>query len=142
MERVQECEFKCFDLPVRPVESDHSKDWSAITYMPPRRKDGGICCDELEFPLSSSKINTRFVQDDCINRSFRPRLFGEAVESGKDARRAAYNFQMGLSNILDACRQKKSSDCKQISLKAAEDRLEAASNLDSVQCDVLWYFHP
>ena len=142
MERVQECQFECFDLPVRAVESDHNKDWSAITYMPLRLKDGKISCDAFEFPLSSSTINTKFVQDDCINRSFRPRLFGEAVESGKDARRAAYNFQMGLSNVLDACRRKKSSDCKPISWKAAEDGSEAASNLDSVQCDVLCYFHP
>ena len=138
MQNIQDSHFDCFDLSSRLAHTDDGEDWIACPHIlignihnksygkgsavPPRSK-----------PLAS--------QDDCINKNLHPRLFTAPRGEGKAARRAAYNFHIGLSKVMDACRQTKSAKC----LPTYEDQPKIYSDIQVATehgDDDMWYFHP
>ena len=126
--------FDCFDLSSRLALGSDNEDWIAFSYV--------LTCSMDSKPHSkgSDSLNKLILsQDDCINKSLHPKLFSELLGNRKTARRAAYNFHVGLSNVMDACRQKKSANCwptPATHIECGSDIVYAEEDHD----DDMWYF--
>ena len=133
MQNIQDLHFDCFDLSSRLAHTDDGEDWIACPHIligniHNKSYGKGSALPPRSEPLAS--------QDDCINKSLHPRLFTVGSGEGKAARRAAYNFHIGLSKVMDACRQMKSANANQ---------QECHSNGCNTEVDIpddMWYFHP
>jgi hypothetical protein len=142
---MQFFKFDCFDLSFRAADGDENEDWIGLPYMLLRRgdsKDSKFLCDGPQYPRSSSIKNTAPAsQDDCINRNLQPGLFRESATASKESRRAAHNFQMGLTNVVDSCRMKKTSDRVPNSLHTTKS-YSGTKDIEPADNDDMWYFRP
>ena len=77
-------------------------------------------------------------QDDCINKGRHPEFFTARIQSEKGARRAAHNFHVGLTDMLDSSNTKKPTALIVISNNDTKSSLDDAEDME----DAMWYFRP
>ena len=140
MKNIQESHFNCFDLASRLTQTNDDEDWIVFPHILTGHKACKARSEKSELLRRSEPLAS---QDDCINKSLHPRLFPDRFEGGKAARRATYNFQVGLTNVVDTCRRMKSAKCLPTQYIESVHR----SNINGTDADGshendMWYFHP